>query len=104
LAQSKVCLVPRGNFHETFRFIEGARAGCILISEPLPDLWYYAEHPAVIIQDWDRLEIVLSQILSSPERMKDLHERSVKWWKNFASENAVSDYVVKQLRALDKVS
>ena len=102
LVQSKVCLCPRGTFHETFRFIEGARAGCILISEPLPDLWYYKDHPAVLISDWNQLEVVLMEILRSSSRMRELHEKSLKWWKTKACEEAVSNYIVKTVSALNK--
>jgi hypothetical protein len=101
LADSKICLVPRGNFHETFRFLEAARAGCILISEPLPDLWYYQDHPAVIIQDWNRLNEVLDNILSSPDRTMELHNHSIVWWQKKACEKAVADYIVKGIKSLN---
>jgi hypothetical protein len=102
LADSKICLVPRGNFHETFRFLEAARAGCILISEPMPDLWYYQGNPAVIVKSWNRLDQVLDSILNFPDRMMKLHNDSIAWWRNRACEKAVADYVVNSIKSLDE--
>jgi hypothetical protein len=101
LADSKICLVPRGNYHETFRFLEAARAGCILISEPVPDHWYYQDHPAIIIKDWKRLKEVSDSILSSPDRIMELHNHSIAWWQKRACEKAVADYVVNRLKSLN---
>ncbi len=101
LAHSKICLVPRGNFHETFRFIEAARAGCILISEPMPDLWYYQDNPAVIVKDWNQLDEILDSILNFPDRMMKLHHDSIAWWHNRACEKAVADYVVNSIISLE---
>jgi len=102
LANSKICLVPRGNFHETYRFLEAARAGCILISEPMPDLWYYQNHPAVVVKHWNQLETALNSILNSPERLLKLQADSIAWWQKSGCEMAVADYVVKQINNLDQ--
>jgi hypothetical protein len=100
LADSKICFVPRGNFWETFRFFEGARAGCILISEPLPQLWYYEDHPAMIVESWHNLAELIEWILSSSQRVEELHAKSKTWWRDKASEPAVARYVVDRLEGL----
>lgn len=102
MADSKICLVPRGNIHETYRFLEAARAGCILISEPLPDLWYYQDHPAVVIPDWNRLDKVVGGILGSPDKIMELHHHSIAWWQKKTCEAAVAEYLVQTLQSLDR--
>ena len=67
LGHSKVVICPRGNITETYRFLEAARAGCIIVSEPLPDRWYFDNHPALILSDWTDLPDVLTDLLGESD-------------------------------------
>tara|TARA_B100001250_G_C19649434_1_gene721945 strand:+ start:168 stop:956 length:789 start_codon:yes stop_codon:yes gene_type:complete len=41
-----------GQSPETFRVVESAMSGCILIIDALPDIWYYKNIPALMVPYW----------------------------------------------------
>jgi hypothetical protein len=100
LMNAKISLCPRGNFPETFRFFESARAGCAIVSEPLPDTWYYAGHPARIVSDWREAPRVIAQLLDSPAELEAMHARSLAWWAELASEQALGRYMAEAIAKL----
>ena len=55
LMDARVCLAPRGNSAETFRVLEGLRAGCVVVSERLPPFWFYEGGPMLQIDSWSQL-------------------------------------------------
>lgn len=100
LANAKISLCPRGNFPETFRFCESARAGCAIISEPLPSTWYFRDHPALIIRHWRELPAMAERLLSTPSLLEAHHQKSRAWWNDVAGETALGHYVVECLSPL----
>ncbi len=100
LMTSKIALCPRGNFDETFRFLEAARSGAIVITEPLPDRWYYAGVPAEQIRAWSALQRTLHHLTRAKEQWPQRSEQTRRWWDEMASEQAVARYVVQQLAAI----
>ena len=40
MANSKICLAPRGTSFETFRHYEAASVGCVVVSYRLPPTWF----------------------------------------------------------------
>jgi hypothetical protein len=97
MMNAKICLVPRGTSFETFRFFEALRYGCIVITETLPDRWFYRNSPAIQISSWQKLETVLSELLDNPDRLQQLHQASLDWWKHYCSEAAVGKYMAQCL-------
>ncbi len=100
LMDTKICLVPRGTSLETFRFFEGLRAGCILITEELPDRWFYNGAPVQTVNDWSELGNVLDRLLNDPERLDTLHCTARTWWTDTCSEEAVGRYMADRLRSI----
>jgi hypothetical protein len=98
LMNAKVVLCPRGNFDETFRFFEAARSGCVIITEPLPDRWYYENVPAIRIRGWSELLAKLQELFANPGRLSDLSRQTRQWWNERASEPAVAQYMAAQFR------
>lgn len=90
MSDSKICLAPRGSSVETFRLFEGMRQGCIVICDRLPGHWFYDDCPAIQIDDWGDLGTTVDGLLSDPERRRDLHERSLLWWRDRCCETAVA--------------
>jgi hypothetical protein len=99
LAQTRVCLVPRGNSPETFRFFEALRAGCVVVCESLPDHWFYRGAPVVRLRRWDQLEDVLGQLLDDNRALEQLHTASLEWWKTRCSENALGQFMAAKISA-----
>lgn len=104
LANAKISLCPRGNFPETFRFCESARAGCAIISEPLPPTWYFRDHPALIVRHWRELPAMAEKLLTNPSLLDAHHRKSRAWWNNVAGEAALGNYVAERLSTLLGIS
>lgn len=101
LMNAKVCLVPRGASLETFRFFEGLRYGCVLITEKLPSHWFYQGAPTLEIRDWSLLPQVLSDLFEHPERLLDMHLSSLEWWSQKCSEEATGRFVAGIINELN---
>lgn len=97
LMQAKVALCPRGNFDETFRLFEAANSGCVIVSEPLPERWYYADCPAVQISDWRRLGPTLRQLFASEDELEDIARRTAAWWRDGVAERPVAEFIGARL-------
>ncbi|MEZ4700867.1 MAG: glycosyltransferase [Rhodothermales bacterium] len=97
MMDTRICLAPRGTSIETFRYFEGMRYGCIVITERLPSRWFYDGAPALIVDDWSELEDVLDGLLGDPERMEALHRASLNWWRDVCSPQALGRYMADVL-------
>jgi hypothetical protein len=97
LMDSKVCLAPRGTSVETFRFFEGLRAGCVVVTGGLPDHWFYSGAPVLRLDRWDSLSEVLAPVLDSPAEQLRLHEAALAWWRERCSEKAVARFMSDRL-------
>jgi hypothetical protein len=97
MMDTRICLAPRGTSAETFRYFEGMRYGCIVVTEQQPGRWFYDGAPALVIDDWRRLEELLDPLLADPERLTRLHEASLRWWRDVCSPEAVGRYMARAL-------
>ena len=79
LMNTRISVVPRGNALETFRFFEALRAGCVLITEDLPEFWFYYGAPIIRLADWSELPDLLEDLLADPEKLERLHLQSMGW-------------------------
>ncbi|HEX4646657.1 MAG TPA: hypothetical protein VH598_13720 [Verrucomicrobiae bacterium] len=100
MMDSKICLCPRGNFIETFRHLEAARSGCVIVSESLPPLWYYTGIPIVQVDRWEQMPGLVCSLLREPARIEELSAMTLQWWKTRASEEPVAAYISGNLRRL----
>ena len=95
--QTRISLVPRGASFETYRFFESMRFGCVILSEYLPDFWFYKDAPAIRITDWRHLERELNTLMENPEKANKIHEQTIHWWNTVCSEKAVGKYMADRL-------
>jgi hypothetical protein len=93
LMRAKIALCPRGNFDETFRLFEAARSGCVAITEPLPQRWYYEDAPAIELKRWSDLDTTLASLLSDPAGLEEIAARHQRWWRRCISEEILAEYV-----------
>ena len=97
MADTKIALSPRGSSVQTYRFFEAMRQGCVVICDRLPPHWFYADSPAIQIDDWGNLEAEVKALSADPERLADLHRRSLAWWDEKLSERAVAQVIARCL-------
>lgn len=99
MADTKICLAPRGSSVETYRFFEGMRQGCVVICDRLPPHWFYAGCPAIQIDDWRDLEAEVKVLSADPHRLSDLHRKTLDWWRTKLSEPAVASLIARGLES-----
>jgi len=99
LADTKICVVPRGDVPETYRYFQGLRYGCVVVAEELPDEWFYTGSPAVTVRNWSELPALLDKLLADPDLMRRKSEESLAWWRDVVSEAALARYVIKHVEA-----
>jgi hypothetical protein len=93
LMQAKIALCPRGNFDETFRLVEAAKAGCVAIVERLPKRWYNRDSPAVQLDRWSSLPEVLEELLADGQGLARRSDQMRAWWTENLSERAGADFI-----------
>ena len=101
IANSKIVLCPSGlSSSECFRHYEAMRAGCIIISEKLPDTYFYQNSPIIQVHHWrDGLRKV-AELLENPIEMERLGDLTKKWWVERCSEEATAQFVFDNLTSL----
>jgi hypothetical protein len=87
LADTKISVCPRGTSYETFRFFESCKAGCVVICEALPDVWFYKNHPAIILKDWSKLSSLIENLLNDEEMLKAKSAESLMYWNTICEQN-----------------
>jgi len=102
IASAKIVPCPRGNFEETFRLFEAAKCGCVIVAEPLPQRWYYRDPPVIELRRWSQLPDVLAALRRDPQRVRELADRTRRWWDSCLSETAVARYMIENLEPLDQ--
>ena len=94
LHDSKIAICPSGfKSPETCRHFEAMRAGCVVISEPLPEHHFYQGSPMIMLDSWKDLEKTVESLLSNPAHLHEVHEKTLNWWKNVCSERATALYI-----------
>lgn len=102
LANSKIALCPPGwKSAETFRHFEAMRAGCVIVSGPLPDTRIYRGAPFVILEDWASLGDAVTELLSNPGQLQKLQKQTLSWWQSVCSEQAMARFIASQLVRVD---
>ena len=96
LLQTKILLCPAGFVSpETFRLFEGLNAGCIVISEKLPELDIYRDVPVIQIDSWKEGLCRANELLSNPAMMQQIQDSGIMWWNYNCSCNAVAKRISK---------
>ena len=100
LMDTKVCLVPAGTFHETYRHFEALRAGCVIVTDTSLDAWYVRGAPFIEIASWDDLERVVLPLLADEAELERRHHAALECWRRQCSEEAVGRFIADRLNEL----
>jgi hypothetical protein len=94
IRNSKIVLTPHGSVvEECFRHYEAMKCGCIIVSERLPDNYFFSGSPIIQIDDWKEGDKIIKELLRNPQKMQELHLAALQWWQNVMSESAVARYM-----------
>ena len=102
LLDTKICLAPRGASTETYRVFEGAFAGCVMITEPLPPAWFYGGLPRVELRAWSQLPTVIGELRSHPWLLEFMSRQARDWALNVVSPEPVGEWAARWLRDYSK--
>lgn len=97
LLDTKICLAPRGASTETFRVFEGALAGCVVVTEPLPPAWFYGGLPRIEVRSWSQLPAVIADLRSHPSLLEFMSRNAREWALNVVSPEAVGRWAARWL-------
>lgn len=91
LQQTRIAPVPWGLAPITFRLCEALRAGCVLVTGPLPPYPYLKTLPAVHLPaDWQGFSEQVFALLQQPESLYRLQQQSLQYYAAHCSAAAVA--------------
>jgi len=94
IANSKIVLCPKGFYSaECFRHYEAMRAGCVIVSEKLPNTFFYKDSPIIQIATWEEGLKKVSQLLDNPVELEKISHSTRDWWNEKCSEHATAPYL-----------
>lgn len=97
LGNCKISPCPDGTAIDTFRYVESFGSGNIVITTKKDmDIWYYKESPAIFINSWEELTIKLIDSLLNNKY--ELRKKGLKYYNEYLSEKAVSDYIYNVIK------
>lgn len=100
ISNSKIVICPKGFAStETFRHYESLMAGAIIITEPLPNHFFYDSSSVISIDSWKNLEKLLEDILKNPVKLNTLNTESIKLFQNHNSINSYVEFVFKRVQS-----
>lgn len=103
LAESKIILCPNGfTSAESFRHYEAMRAGCIIISEKLPEIEFYKDSPIIEVENWKTGLSIAKKLLKNEKELERIQTEMIQWWNKKCSESATANFISNQLEFLDK--
>lgn len=105
LYDARIALCPKG-FHspETFRHYEAARAGCVIVSQPLPDTVLYRDAPIIQSATWAEGLKAAHELLQDEQELAQMQKKTLEWWEAKWSSEAIARYVMECLKALPAVA
>lgn len=101
LGECRIALCPPGaRDAETFRHMEATRAGCVVVTQPLPSTRFYRGAPFLTVPDWPRGIASVHELLTDPAGLAELQAATLRWWDEVCGERATARYMAECLRSL----
>lgn len=97
MANSRICLAPRGTMAETYRLYEGLRAGCLVITNRLPDAPFLSGAPVIQIDHWKELPGLFKKYARDLDALEHYQKASLAWWRDHCCEGVIGREVARFL-------
>ena len=94
---TRLLLAPQGTNPETSRHFQGLRAGCVVVTDVVPDRWYLRGAPFVVVPDWQELERAVMPLLEDPARLARAHQASLRWWRERCAEDLIGAWLASRV-------
>lgn len=95
---TKISLCPRGWHNvESFRIYESMRAGCVVITEKLPDRSYYKDIPVIQVDDWKEGLDVAKDLLKDTDKLTSLGAACRQFYESKLSPEATAKIIIDRL-------
>lgn len=98
LGNSKYAVCPRGNNMETFRHIEAAMSGCIIISNHQQAHWYNQQVPFFHVNDWTELPAIFEFLENNKPVAEQISKDTLLYYQKYLSLEAVSNVCSKTIK------
>jgi hypothetical protein len=99
MMNSRICVAPRGSNWESYRFYEGMRAGCLVITSPFPNEPFLRGAPVITVDSWSELPGLLSRYARDIDALEGYRLASLAWWKSHCSEPVIARRLAEQLNS-----
>lgn len=104
LYNSRIVLCPKGFLMaETYRHFEAMRAGCVIISEKLPQTYLYKHSPIIQVANWKDGLAFVEDLLKDPGLMQQYQQRMLYWWDTVCNEASTARHVAEILLSLEQL-
>lgn len=97
MMNSRICVAPRGSNWESYRFYEGLRAGCLVITSPFRDEPFLRGAPVITIDSWHELPKLLRRYARDIDTLERYRLASLAWWNDHCSEPVIARQLATQL-------
>lgn len=101
ISGTRIALCPKGFITtECFRLMETMRLGCVIIADELPPSRWYKDSPILVVKDWLHIRQVVEDLQKDPDLLMDIHQKTLAWWNDVCSDDAVAAYLADEVRRL----
>lgn len=99
MQNSKISLCPRGWTNiETYRLYESLEAGCVVITEKLPEREYFKNIPAIQVNNWkEGIQIATDLLKDQSNLISRIGEASRKFYEEKLSPEATAKIIISKL-------
>lgn len=97
MMNSRLCVAPRGSNWETYRFYEGLRAGCLVLTNPFPNEPFLLGAPVIVVDSWRQLPALLRRFARDTDTLERYRKAGLDWWDRHCSPCAVARQLAEQL-------
>jgi hypothetical protein len=98
LAGAKVVLCPYGVTEtETMRHFEAMKQGCVIVTDVLPETYYFKNAPFIVIPGWRNLKTRIGNLLHNQFYLNQLHQQTLAWWEEKCSVEATVQLIIKKI-------